>query len=140
MKDYIIRKLNNSDYEQYKILINEFRETEFDENIFKEIYGLINKNSDIWILEKNNEIIGTGTILYEYKYIRNICKLAHIEDICILKKYRNNGFGTILIDYLINESKKENCYKITLYCEDKLENFYMKSGLEKKGIQMAIYL
>lgn len=140
MKDYIIRKLNNSDYEQYKILINEFRETEFDENIFKEIYGLINRNSDIWIIEKNNEIIGTGTILYEYKYIRNICKLAHIEDICILKKYRNNGFGTILIDYLIKEANNENCYKITLYCEDKLENFYMKSGLEKKGIQMAIYL
>lgn len=140
MKDYIIRKLNNSDYEQYKILINEFRETEFDENIFKEIYSLINKNSDIWVIEKNNEIIGTGTILYEYKYIRNICKLAHIEDICILQKYRNNGYGKILIDYLMNEAKKENCYKITLYCEDKLEKFYIKSGLEKKGIQMAIYL
>jgi hypothetical protein len=32
----------------------------------------------------------------------------------------------------MNESKKENYYKIILYCEDKLENFYMKSGLGKK--------
>lgn len=140
MKNYIIRKLNKNDYQQYKIIINEFRNTEFDENKYKEMYDIINRNSDIWVIEKNGEIISTGTILYEYKYIRNICKLAHIEDICVLEKYRKNGYGKILINHLINECKNENCYKITLYCEDKLENFYEKCGFEKKGIQMAIYL
>jgi hypothetical protein len=39
----------------------------------------------------------------------------------------------------VNEAKKEKCYKIILDCDENLENFYKKSGLEKKGIQMAKY-
>lgn len=134
-----IRKLNENDYEQYKKLINDFRETNFTFKQFIEILNVIKSNSDIWVIEKDNLLIATGTIIYEYKFIRNICKLAHIEDVCILKDYRGNGYGKILIDFLINEAKTNKCYKITLYCDDKIEQFYKNSNFEKNGIQMAIY-
>ena len=139
MNSYIIRKLNVSDYEKYLNLINQFRSTIFTLEEYKETLSKIEKNSTIWVIDDNNELIGTTTIIYEYKFIRNIVKLAHIEDVCIDKNYRNKGIGKLLINFVVNEANKENCYKIILDCDENLENFYKKSGLEKKGIQMAKY-
>ena len=139
MNSYIIRKLNVSDYEKYLNLINQFRSTIFTLEEYKNILSKIENNSTIWVIDDNNELIGTTTIIYEYKFIRNIVKLAHIEDVCIDKNYRNKGIGKLLINFVLNEANKENCYKIILDCDENLENFYKKSGLEKKGIQMAKY-
>jgi glucosamine-phosphate N-acetyltransferase len=139
MNDYTIRKLNINDYEKYLYLINQFRATTFTNETYKNILGKIENNSTIWVVDYNNELIGTTTIIYEYKFIRNIVKLAHIEDVCVDEKYRNKGIGNLLINYAVNEALKEKCYKIILDCDEKLENFYKKSGLEKHGIQMAKY-
>ena len=139
MNSYIIRKLNVSDYEKYLNLINQFRSTIFTLEEYKNILSKIENNSTIWVIDYNNELIGTTTIIYEYKFIRNIVKLAHIEDVCIDKNHRNKGIGNLLINFVVNEANKENCYKIILDCDENLENFYKKSGLEKKGIQMAKY-
>lgn len=139
MNDYTIRKLNINDYEKYLYLINQFRPTTFTNETYKNILNKIESNSTIWVVDYNNELIGTTTIIYEYKFIRNIVKLAHIEDVCVDKKYRNKGIGNLLINYVVNEALNENCYKIILDCDEKLENFYKKSGLEKHGIQMAKY-
>ena len=139
MNSYIIRKLNVSDYEKYLNLINQFRSTIFTLEEYKETLSKIEKNSTIRVIDDNNELIGTTTIIYEYKFISNIVKLAHIEDVCIDKNHRNKGIGNLLINFVVNEANKENCYKIILDCDENLENFYKKSGLEKKGIQMAKY-
>jgi glucosamine-phosphate N-acetyltransferase len=139
MTDYTIRKLTINDYEKYLYLINQFRATTFTKETYKNILSKIENNSTIWVIDYNNELIGTTTVIYEYKFIRNIVKLAHIEDVCVDKKYRNKGIGNLLINYVVNEALKEKCYKIILDCDEKLENFYKKSGLEKHGIQMAKY-
>jgi glucosamine-phosphate N-acetyltransferase len=135
-----IRKLLESDYIEYLRLINIFRETNFSEKEYLETLFLTKNNSTIFVIELNSKLIGTGTILYEHKFIHNISKIGHIEDICIDDSHRGKGYGKILIDHLIEDSKENCCYKVTLYCEDKLEKFYNLSGLEKKGIQMAKYL
>jgi glucosamine-phosphate N-acetyltransferase len=134
-----IRKLNKDDYDQYLLLINDFKKTYFSKIIFKELLDIINSNSTIWVIEEDGKLIGTGTILYEYKFIRDISKCAHIEDICINKDYRGKNYGTLLIDHLINEAQNNNCYKVILDCNSELEKFYAKSGLIKSGIQMALY-
>jgi len=138
--EYNIRKLNENDYEKYLVLINNLRPTQFSKEDFLNILEKININSSIWIMEINNELVSTGTILYEYKFIHNISKLAHIEDICVDEKYRGQKYGEKLINYLVEESKKNGCYKVNLYCDESLEKFYEKSKFQKKGIQMAIYL
>jgi glucosamine-phosphate N-acetyltransferase len=96
-------------------------------------------HSTIWVLEHKNELIGTITILYEYKFIRNIVKLAHVEDVCIDRRYRKKGLGTLLLKFAISEAKKKECYKIILDCDETLEPFYNKSGMIKNGIQMVKY-
>lgn len=139
MNSYKIRKLNDSDYINYLHLITQFRSTTFTEEEYKNVLNKIANNSTIWVVDYNNELIGTTTIIYEYKFIHNIGKSAHIEDVCVDKNHRNKGIGNLLINHAIKEAHKENCYKIILDCDEKLETFYKKSGLEKKGIQMAKY-
>ena len=136
--DYTIRKLNVLDYDNYLKLINQFQPTTFTEQDYQRT--LQNNNSTIWVLEYNNELIGTLTILYEYKFISNIIKLAHIEDVCIDKRFRKKGLGNLLIKFAISQATKKECYKIILDCDETHEPFYNKSGLVKNGIQMTKYL
>lgn len=135
-----IRTLKKYDYEQYLPLINSFRETDFSKIIFEEFYDKISANCEIYVIEVDGIIIGSGTICYEYKFIRNISKVAHIEDIIIGENYRGKNYGTLLIDHLIKIAQNSNCYKIILNCSDNLEGFYAKSGLIKTGICMSLYL
>ena len=135
----IFRQLNIHDYNQFKILINEFRKTEFSLNQFKEILDN-DKYLGIYILEENNNLVGSGTILFEKKFIHNISLYGHIEDIIIKKEYRKKGLGKLLINNLVQVCKDRKCYKILLDCSDELINFYEKCGFKNNGNQMTIYL
>jgi glucosamine-phosphate N-acetyltransferase len=133
----IIRELQETDYIEYLRLINIFRPTVFTEEKFIEMLKIM--NSIIFVIEDNSRLIGTGTILFENKFIHNISKIAHIEDICIDSEFRGGGYGTMLVNYLIDHSKQNGCYKVTLYCKENLEKFYNLSGLVKNDIQMSVY-
>jgi glucosamine-phosphate N-acetyltransferase len=140
--NFFIRKLLETDYEKYKILINGFRETEFTCTQYINTLNKIQQNSDIWIVVNDNddELVGTGTILYETKFIHNISLYAHIEDIYVEEKYRKHGIGKLLVEHLVNEAKKRQCYKVILDCNESLESFYAKNRFRKNGSQMVIYL
>jgi glucosamine-phosphate N-acetyltransferase len=135
--DFCIRLLTKNDYQKYLPLINEFRKTDFTENQFIETLDVINKSSEIWIIEKDNELIATGTIIYESKFIFNISKVAHIEDICVQSKYRGQGFGKLMVKHLVELSKINKCYKVVLECSEENSHFYEKCGFEKRGLQMS---
>jgi glucosamine-phosphate N-acetyltransferase len=136
-EDIIIRKITKTDYEQYKTMINEFRETTFTEEQFTDTLSYLNPHSEIWIIERDDDIISTGTIIYEKKFIHNNSLLGHIEDICVKQKYRKFGLGKIIVKYLMNLAKERGCYKVTLDCNEENSYFYDKCGLERRGIQMS---
>lgn len=137
--NYIFRLLSKDDYEKYLQLINEFRSTNYTKEQFIYFLEENNKNINIWIIELNNELIASGTILYETKLIHNISLYAHIEDIIVSSKYRKNGYGLILLNKLVDVCKKNNSYKILLDCQEELITFYEKTGFKKNGSQMVIY-
>ena len=134
---YIIRKLTKNDYENYLVMINNFRETTFTHLQFIQTLKYIENFSEIWVIELEKEIIATGTIIFEKKFIFNNSSLGHIEDICVKQKYRKNGIGKMLVTHLIQRAKEYGCYKITLACNEENTQFYTKCGLEKRGIQMS---
>jgi glucosamine-phosphate N-acetyltransferase len=138
MSTHIIRKLSINDYNHFFELINDFRQTNFTEEKYIETLSEIKKSSDIWVIEYNNKLIGTATIIYEHKFIFNGCILAHIEDVCIKKEFRNSGFGKILMNRIIQEIKDKNCYKVSLDCMENNVPFYEKCGFERRGQQMTI--
>jgi len=136
----IIRRLNKNDYEKFLVLINQFRETNFTESEFILTLDKIEKNSEIWIIEIEKIIVASATIIFEYKFIFDISCLAHIEDVIVDSKYRRKGYGKILINYLTKIAKNNNCYKITLDCNDTNINFYNACDFEKRGNQMCLLL
>lgn len=134
---YIIRNLTKNDYLMYLSLINDFRPSKFDELKFINTLHTIEKTGEIYVIEQNNELIATGTILYEWKFIYNISKVGHIEDICVKSEYRNKGYGKIIVNHLVEMAKRNECYKVTLDCSESNSSFYEKCDFEKRGCQMS---
>ena len=117
-----LTKVYNDDYE-LKFMIKNFK---------KYIYELSN-NINIFVIIDNNIVIGSGTILIEQKIIHGFGKVGHIEDIVINNKYQGQGLGRKLIDFLLLEAKKNNCYKVILGCNNDKVGFYKKNFLNKDG-------
>jgi glucosamine-phosphate N-acetyltransferase len=144
MNNYLIRYLNYDDYYNGFIsLIEQFKEEKlyisYEE--FKNKLDEINNNINhfIFVIIYNNNVIGSGTLFIENKFINQCGKVGHIEDIIIDKKYRGKSLGKVLLQKLIDEAKNNNCYKVVLNCDEKLINFYQKNNFKIKYTQMAIY-
>lgn len=84
-------------------------------------------------------IIGSGTIIYEPKLIRNGKYVGHIEDIVVDKTYRSMGIARKIINQLLSFAKEKNCYKVILNATVEISIFYEKIGFEKKGLEMSLY-
>ena len=100
----------------------------------------LNQNHKIIVLEKNNRIVASGTILIEEKIIHGINRVAHIEDVVVDSSQRKKGVGKSLINFLINIAEKENCYKVILNCKASNIGFYEKCSLVNTGIEMVKYI
>ena len=135
----IFRKLTIHDYDSFLILINDFRNTSFTKERFIEIFNNSSLHSDIYILEYNNTLIATATLLYETKFIFNTCIVGHIEDVCIKTEYRKHGLGKYIISKVVDIAKENKCYKVTLDCADDNVDFYIKCNFEKRGNQMTVF-
>jgi len=135
-----LSKLNLSILNEYKILINEFKPNEkisFD--ILNKFFLNLPNNQIILLLEDNNKILGTGTIILEQKLFNQQKYVGHIEDVIIKKEYQGKGYGKILLEKIIDYCKKLNCYKVILNCDKNLEGFYSKCGFINKNIEMSLY-
>ena len=132
----IIRKLEKKDFEEYILLINEFRSIGLyiTKEIFETIYDIIFLNSIIFVLEMNDIIVASTTLLIEQKFIHKLSKYGHIEDVIVNNEHRGKGYGKKIIKYVVDYCKKNKFYKITLTCKQELIPFY-----EKNDFQMYQY-
>ncbi|MGI9554538.1 MAG: GNAT family N-acetyltransferase [Vampirovibrionia bacterium] len=120
-------------------LLNEFRETSLTQAEFSLIYRMTKSNSEVWLLiNDDNSIVGSATILYEHKFIHNGGIVGHIEDLVIKESCRGRGHGKYLLEFLRDRSEKKGCYKIVLNSEKNTEKFYKKAGFSEKNSQFEI--
>ncbi len=87
----------------------------------------------------NQQIVGSGTIIYEPKITHGGKCVGHIEDIITDKNHRGLKIATEIIKKLTESAKAHNCYKVILDCSADMETYYERQGFTKKGAQMAIY-
>ena len=140
MSKVSFRKIKKSDLNDVFVLLNQLKkidtsDLDLDYSWDKFIQNN-SSNSIVGIIE--NKIIAYGSIIIENKIRGEVA--GHIEDIVVNREVRGNMIGVKLINELIDIGKKNNCYRITLFCKENLINFYSRSGFEVNSISMKRYL
>ena len=133
MSNYSIIELNEDYYKKYNKIIIEL--TGKDYSIRNEIKV---NNRYIFILLVNKKVIACGSLFIHNKIHCN--NIGIIEDIIVSQNYRTNGYGKLLIEFLVSKAKTFECYKVILGCQDKNIKFYEKSLFHKGGIEMCKFL
>ena len=84
-------------------------------------------------------VIGSGSLVIEKKFVRQLGTCGHIEDIVVREGYRGKNLGLRLIEVLKKLAVVNNCYKVILDCSEKNVPFYEKCEFKRKEVQMAWY-
>ncbi|OGY79746.1 MAG: hypothetical protein A3B74_01735 [Candidatus Kerfeldbacteria bacterium RIFCSPHIGHO2_02_FULL_42_14] len=66
-----------------------------------------------------------------------------LENLYVEKKYRGRGFGTELVQRVIEEARKQGCYKLigtTRYAKREVHAFYQHLGFKNFGIEFRMDL
>jgi glucosamine-phosphate N-acetyltransferase len=104
---------------------------------FNDIFDKI--KTEIWVIEDNNKIIASASLLLEQKIIHECGVVGHLEDVIIDEKYRSIGLGKFIICKMVNIAKERGCYKLIGDCKPELVEFYKKNGFESNNVQISIY-
>jgi len=90
----------------------------------------------ISVVEENGEIIGTGTLLLEKKFIHAGGLVGHIEDVAVRAGHQGKGVGKKLVQSLLFEAECFGCYKVILDCGEHNASFYESLGFRRHEVCM----
>lgn len=140
MSKVSFRKIKKSDLDDVFVLLNQLKKIDISHlNLDHSWDKFIQNNSSNSIVGMiDNKIIAYGSIIIENKIRGEVA--GHIEDIVVDTEVRGKMIGVKLINELIEIGKKNNCYRITLFCKENLINFYSRSGFNVNSISMKRYL
>ena len=95
-----------------------------------------NENSRIYVAtEEHGKVVGFAICQYrkikDNPFIENI-KYCYLDDLCVDEKYRNQGIGTRLCNYIKQDAKRNGCNALRLNVwalNKEALHFYEKQGL-----------
>ena len=137
MGNIIIREIQESDLEKgfLECLDNLKKASDLEEdkakNILKNI--LDDSNHIIHVAELDGNIVGSATLLIEQKFIHKGGLVGHIEDVVVKEGFERKQIGRLIVESLLEESKKRGCYKTILDCKDDVKGFYEKIGFKHES-------
>jgi len=140
MSEINFRLVKEEDINDVFILLNQLKKIDL-ENIdrkkaWNDFKSNTSSNSIVGIY--NNRIVAYGSVVIENKIRGEVA--GHIEDIVVDSEVRGKMVGVSLIKELIEISRKKGCYRITLFCNEKLVNFYSRNGFKVNNVVMKKYL
>jgi len=135
----IIREFQEGDI--HKGLLETYQEVwKIDEISETALHNFLATDNYMVVVEEEGEVIGTATLHFQRKLIRNGGIAAFIEDVAVREKCRGRGIGAKLIEYLVEEAKNSGCYKVVLTCFPERVAFYERCGFKQESIAMRYYL
>ena len=140
MSKVSFRKIKKSDLNDVFVLLNQLKKIDIShlnlDHSWDKFIQNNSSNSIVGIID--NKFIAYGSIIIENKIRGEVA--GHIEDIVVDTEVRGKMIGVKLINELIEIGKKNNCYRITLFCKENLINFYSRSGFKVNSVSMKRYL
>jgi glucosamine-phosphate N-acetyltransferase len=139
-----IRVCNIEDNDELEEIFNLLKQVWFldDMNKFKTNIKLFleKQKREIYIIKDKYQILGTATLHYQLKLIRNGCKAGLIEEVVVNKKFRGNKIGEQLIKKVMEIARKNGCYKVILNCYPERIKFYERCGFKQDSYTMRVNL
>ena len=140
MSELVFRSIIKEDLDDVFILLNQLKEKDIDsldkDVSWKNFTSNTGANSIVGLYE--NKIVAYGSIVIENKIRGDIA--GHIEDIVVDPTVRGKMVGVKLVKELVNIGKSKGCYRITLFCDEKLIKFYERNGFKVNNVMMKSFL
>ena len=105
--------------------------------MFRNIVLNLPDKHQIYVYKIDNKPLGLITLIIEQKLIHSGGLVAHIEDLCVDKDHQKNGIAQKLINYCIDVSRQNGCYKTILDCKKDLIEFYKDKNFVHEGAYMC---
>jgi glucosamine-phosphate N-acetyltransferase len=108
--------------------------------LYEEIWETFISQSNVFsiVATHNGKVVGYGSVVIETK-IRG-GKVGHIEDVVSHSEKRNKGLGKMITDKLFDIAKTNNCYKVSLQCQQQNIQFYEKCEYKRSGTTMQRFI
>ncbi|MAR65196.1 MAG: hypothetical protein CMB83_04655 [Flammeovirgaceae bacterium] len=140
MSEIFFRNIIESDMKEVSILLNQLKEMDLSSINYNDAWNRFisnsSSNSIVGILE--DKVVAYGSIVVENKIRGEVA--GHIEDIVVDDRVRGKMLGVKLVKELVEIGKSKGCYRITLFCDKKLIQFYERNGFEVNNVMMKTYL
>ncbi len=140
MSEIKFREILKDDLDDVFLLLNQLKEKDVDsidkESSWKNFISNTSANSIVGIYE--DKIVAYGSIVIENKVRGDIA--GHIEDIVVDTNVRGKMAGVKLVKELVDIGKTKGCYRITLFCDEKLIKFYERNGFKVNNVMMKSFL
>jgi ribosomal protein S18 acetylase RimI-like enzyme len=136
--DATIRKATENDFEKvYPLLEQLWPNKELDKAALKIVFnrGGHSNTDELFCLDYSDEVIG----FCAYAIVNNLWQAGYISymyAMVIDEKYRGKGFGTMLIEESLKDSKAKGLKRMELdsaFHREKAHEFYVKLGFEKRA-------
>ena len=88
------------------------------------------RNGEFWVVENNNEIIGTVAVMFVN------AETAELKSLYVRRDYRRKGLGADLTELVIKFARAKDAKEIILWSDTrftKAHRLYEKLGFEKVG-------
>lgn len=129
----MIRKAKPSDIKEIKQLIDSFAEMDVIPETFPEsYYKRILKKGILLVAEENNQIIGVCFGTYNTKE-----KWADLLGLAVKKEFRNQGYGTKLVNEFEKIAKSKKLKTIDLYADNSQLNLFRRRGYREGRVYTA---
>jgi len=140
MSEINFRPVKEEDVNDVFILLNQLKKIDLENIDRKKAWNKFSSNtsSNSIVGIYNNKIVAYGSVVIENKIRGEVA--GHIEDIVVDSEVRGKMVGVSLVKELIEISRRKGCYRITLFCNKKLINFYSRNGFKVNNVVMKKYL
>jgi glucosamine-phosphate N-acetyltransferase len=139
-KKIIFRPVERKDLDKVFPLLQQLTKIDYSSRDKSECWDsfISNTSSNSIVGIYDNEIVAYGAVVIESK-IRGESS-GHIEDIVVDNSVKGKKIGVNLIKELVKIAKEKGCYRVTLFCDESLVNFYNKNGFNVSGTSMKVHL
>lgn len=143
--DVKIRKATENDFEKvYPLFEQLWPNKELDKNALRTVFnrGVNSDMDELFCLDYSGEPIG----FCAYAIVNNLWQAGYISYMYAMvvdEKHRGKGFGTMLINESIMDSKNKGLKRLELdsgFHREKAHEFYIKLGFEKRAFLFSYQL